>query len=413
MPPGRFAVLRGLLALAFALILIALGCGGDDPASVRSLTIVINAPFSKTPYVGETIARGVELAAAVAGPIDTKDGTVELRVRRLDNALAPRRAIANVRRAVGDDAVAIVDEGTGVDGSWTIANDARIPIGVTYQGGMGLVDVDRRPNVFRIAPTDRGIAFRLAEYVIPKRLRVAILTDDSAYGDEGRAALAQSFGSNPEAVAIQLRLPADAPDLSPQVLRARRAGATALLVWARPTTIANVLTAARSRRWSVPVYAPPTGADPLVRQQLADQPQWVDGLTFASGRMTAELGPQAWQTFEAQFVNRYGPDAIGVKTSEGLDVLQPPEYAMYAYDFVNVLAEALRQAGTDDRGALLDALNEVTVRGANGDERGFNLHNHEGVVDDDVYFARFDDMTFAPVKDDPLSSTLPVIDQTR
>jgi len=388
-------------------------CGGDDSGSARTLTIAVNAPFSKTPYVGETIARGVELGVAVAGPIDTKDGTVELRVKRLDNALSPRQAIANVRRAVADEAVAIVDEGTGVDGSWRIAGDAQIPICITYQGGMGLVDVEQRPNVFRIAPTDRGIAFRLAEYLIPKGLRVAILTDDSSYGDEGRAALEQSFGSNPEAVAIKLRLPADAPDLAPQVLRARRAGATALLVWARPTTIANVLTAARSRRWSIPIYTPPSGADPLVRQQLADQPRWVDGLTFASGRMTAELGPQAWQSFESLFVSRYGPDAIGVKTSEGLEVVQPPEYAMYAYDFVSVLAEGLRQAGTEDREALLAALNEVTVGGANGDERGFNLHNHEGVVDDDVYFARFEDMTFAPVKDDPLSSTLPAIKQTR
>ena len=392
---------------------LAAGCGGDDSGSAHTLTIAVNAPFSKTPYVGETIARGVELGIAVAGPIDTKDGTVELRVKRLDNALSPRQAIANVRRAVADEAVAIVDEGTGVDGSWRIAGDAQIPICITYQGGMGLVDVEQRPNVFRIAPTDRGIAFRLAEYLIPKGLRVAILTDDSSYGDEGRTALEQSFGSNPEAVAIKLRLPADAPDLAPQVLRARRAGATALLVWARPTTIANVLTAARSRRWSIPIYTPPSGADPLVRQQLADQPRWVDGLTFASGRMTAELGPQAWQSFESLFVSRYGPDAIGVKTSEGLEVVQPPEYAMYAYDFVSVLAEGLRQAGTEDREALLAALNEVTVGGANGDERGFNLHNHEGVVDDDVYFARFEDMTFAPVKDDPLSSTLPAIKQTR
>jgi len=390
-----------------------MGCGGSDSGANRTLTIVVNAPFSKTPYVGETIARGVELGAAVTGPIGTKDGTVELRVRRLDNALSPRRAIANVRRAVADGAVAIVDEGTGVDGSRRIANDARIPVCITYQGGTGLVDVERRPNVFRIAPTDRGIAFRLAEYLIPKGLRIAILTDDTAYGEEGRAALAKSFGANPEAVALRLRLPADAPDLAPQVLRAKRAGATALLVWARPTTIANVLTAARGRRWAVPVYTPPSGADPLVRQQLADQPRWVDGLTFASGRMTAELGPHAWAAFESQFVSRYGPDAIGVRTSEGLEVVQPPEYAMYSYDFVSVLAAALRQAGTEDRDALLDALNEVTVGGANGDERGFNLHNHEGVVDDDVYFARFEDMTFAPVKDDPLSSTLPVIKQTR
>ena len=207
-------------------------------------------------------------------------------------------------------------------------------------------------------------------------------------------------------------MPAEATDLAPQVLKARRAGATALLVWARPATIANVLTAARSRRWNVPVYTPPSGADPLVRQQLADRPDWVDGLTFASGRMTAELGPQAWQAFQTQFENRYGPDRVGVKTEAGGEVVQPPEYAMYSYDFVNVLAAALKQAGgASDRQAVLDALNQVTVRGANGDERGFNLHNHDGVVDDDVYFARFRDMTFEPVEDDPLSSTLPVIDQ--
>jgi branched-chain amino acid transport system substrate-binding protein len=397
------------------LLLAAAGCGGGgDSGQEQTLTIVVNAPFSKSPYVGETIARGVELGATVSNPVDTSEASYRIRVKRLDNALSPRNAIANVRQAVADGAIAIVDEGTGVDASWRIAESGKIPIAITYQGGVGLVDPATRPNVFRIAPTDRGIAFRLAEYLIPKGLKVAVLTDDSGYGDEGRAALRRSFGSNPEAVAAWIRLPADATDVSPQVLQARRAGATALLVWARPATIANVLTAARSRRWRVPVYTSPSGADPLVRQQLADRPEWVDGLTFASGRMTAELGPQAWQSFESQFESRYGPDAVGVKTSAGAEVVQPPEYAMYAYDFVNVLAAALKQAGgAGDRQKLLDALNEVTVRGANGDERGFNLHSHEGVVDDDVYFARFRDMTFAPVDDDPLSSTLPTIDQVK
>jgi hypothetical protein len=55
----------------------------------------------------------------------------------------------------------------------------------------------------------------------------------------------------------------------------------------------------------------------------------------------------------------------------------------------------------------------VTVQGANGDSRSFSSSSHEGVVDDDVYFARFSDLTYAPVKDDPLSATLPAIPQTR
>jgi ABC-type branched-subunit amino acid transport system substrate-binding protein len=85
---------------------------------------------------------------------------------------------------------------------------------------------------------------------------------------------------------------------------------------------------------------------------------------------------------------------------------------MYAYDFAHVLTAAIIRAAATDPKKITAALNQVTTQGANGDERGFNEHNHEGVVDDDVYFARFHDMTFAPVPDDPLSSTLPVIPQT-
>ena len=176
--------------------------------------------------------------------------------------------------------------------------------------------------------------------------------------------------------------------------------------------LAKAIVAARASGWRAPVFTTPAGADPLVRQQLADHPSWVNGLTFASGRMTAELGPAPWSAFEAAYESAFGPIDVGVR-SHGLRVTQPPDYAMYAYDFVSVVAAAITRAGNpSDRAAILRAMNQVTVEGANGDERGFNAKNHEGVIDDDIYFARFHDMTFAPVKDDPLSSTLPVIPQT-
>ena len=403
----------GLLALTIAL---GAGCGGSGDDGPRDqLTVVVNAPFSSSPYVGETIANGARLGAATVnerGGVRAGGKAYDLRIVTRDTARSPRRAVQNVRRAVDDDAVAVVDEGTGVDASWRVAADADLPIGIVYQGGVGLVDERKRPNVFRIAPTDRGISFRLAEYLIPKGLKVALMTDDTGYGEEGAAALDQSFGSNPEAVAARIRLPAGALDVAPQVLRARRAGATALLVWAQAPTIAAVITAARSAGWDVPIFTPQTGADPLVRQQLADRPEWVDGLTFASGRMTAEVGTAPFETFRRAYEDSFGVDRVGVKTRDGRDVIQPPELAMYSYDFVNVLAAAITMANSLDRAKILDALNEVTVQGANGDERGFNRASHEGVVDDDVYFARFEDMTFRPVGDDPLSSTLPVVAQT-
>lgn len=391
-------------------------CSSAPPSSSRELVIVVNAPLSKTPYIGTTIRQGVQLAVDqinAKGGIDAGGGQrFRLRVEALDNALSPQRALDNVRRAVADKVVAVVDEGTGVGASWQVAAAANLPICVVYQGGPGLVDPAARPNVFRVAPTDHGIAFRYAEYLIPKGLKVALVHDDSDYGQQGRDALQQAFGSNPEAVAADLTMPAAGADPAPAVLEARRAGATALLVWGQAATIASVLRAARTSGWDVPVYTPPTGQDPLVRQQLADHPEWMDGLTFASGRMTAERGPKPFLDFQSAYHRAFGVDEVGVKTASGQTVVQPPEFAMYAYDFVNVLAKAIATAHGPDPAAVLDALNQVDVRGANGDERGFNQKNHEGVVDDDVYFAVFHDMTFAPVKDDPLSSTLDVIDQT-
>jgi ABC-type branched-subunit amino acid transport system substrate-binding protein len=407
------AVRRPLL-LCVAVLALA-GCGGSSKATQSTpLTIVVNAPFSRSPYLGRTIENGARLAAGEvnASGIPIDGTTYDLRVVTMDTALSPARAVANMRRAVGRHAVAVVDEGTGIDASWRIADAAGLPIGVVFEGGRQIIDPETRPNVFRIAPTDHGIAFRLAEYLVPKGLKLALLHDDSDYGAAGEQALTSAFSQNRSSVAIDETLPSDALDLGPQVLRARRAHATGLLVWGRPATIAAVLTAARSSGWNVPVFTPPAGSDPFIRQQLADHPDWLNGLTFASGRLTAEVGTGPYLTFEQKYESAFGVDRVGV-TSGGRPVIAPPESAMYAYDFVNLIAAALLKAGSTEPAKVTAALNEVTTEGANGDQRAFNRHNHEGVVDDDIYFARFHDMIYAPVKDDPLSATLPTLPQTR
>jgi ABC-type branched-subunit amino acid transport system substrate-binding protein len=407
---------RLFLRASVALLVLAACTGSPEAPSGGDLVIVVNAPFSVDPVIGTTLYQGTLLAADqinADGGVEIGGKRYELRVEKADNALSPQKALENVRQAVADGATAIVDEGTGVDASWQVANEAHIPIAICYQGGIGLVDSQERPNVFRVGPTDHGVAFRLAEHMVPKGLKVAFLHDDSTYGQQGSLAFHEAFDHTPEAVVADIGVPASASDVAPQVLEARRAGATALLVWAQGGTIPNVIRAARTSGWNVPIYTAPSGADPIVRQSLSDHPEWVDGLTFASGRMTAERGPGPFLRFQTAYEEAFGPDDTGVTTASGEKVVQPPEFGMYPYDFVHVLAAALTAARSTDGELVLDALNQVDVRGANGDERGFNEENHEGVVDDDVYFAVFQDMTFSPVQDDPLSSTLQVIDQTR
>src|SRR5262249_32730487 len=152
-----------------------------------------------------------------------------------------------------------------------------------------------------------------------------------------------AFRTVPTSVVARITLPSSASDLAPQVLQARRSGATALLVWALPPVLAKTVVAARSAGWHVPVYATPTAEDPVLRQPLADHPSWLDGLTFASGRMTAELGPGPWRTFEAAYESAFGATDVGVK-SQGRRVISPPDYAMYSYDCTNLVATAVQQA---------------------------------------------------------------------
>jgi len=347
-----------------------------------------------------------------AGGVASGTTRVKLGVRVVDSEASPEKTAANVRDAISLGAVAVVDEGTGVDASWQMANAAGLPIGIVYQGASALVDPVKRPDVYRIAPTDRGIGFRFAEYLIPKGLKIAFLHDDSTYGSGGARAFASAFARNRSSVAASIPVAADATDVSTEVLRARRSNATALLVWARPSIVALAIRAARSTGWTVPVYASTSGGDPIVRQQLSDHPEWVDGLTFASSRLTSEKGPGPYQAFRSAYEKRFGVERVGV-TSDGKAVVQVPDQAMYSYDFVRVLAAAITKAGAATPGrALVKALEQVTVQGANGDERGFNEVNHEGVVDDDVFFAVFHAMVWTPVKDDRLSASLPPIRQT-
>ena len=290
-----------------------------------------------------------------------------------------------------------------------------MPIGIVYDGDDRAGRPGERPNVFRIAPTNHGMAFRLAEYLVPKRLKIAFLTDDTGYGRAGRTDRSTMRSRRTRSRwSTRIQIPSTATDLAPQVLQARRAARdrAARLGAARRRSPRRVI-AARSVGWKVPIYTSPAGEDPLVRQELAGHPSWVDGLTFASGRMTAEKGPGPVPVLPGRATrSRSARSRSGSRRSRG-----PSGHAAARLCDVPLRLRPARsrphsgRRGRRTADAVTSALDQVSIEGANGDHRGFNETNHEGVVDDDVYFARFADMTYAPVKDDALSATLPTIPQ--
>lgn len=389
------------VVLALLALLPACSAGGADDGEAL---FVVSAPLTAQPWVGEFIQRGAELAAAELNSGGGIDGR-QVRIEVLDNGGSPRRAVANARTAVSRGATALITDGVGAVAVSEVSGPAALPVFVVFEGGESIVDPEERPTIFRLAPANAPMSRRLADYVSEKATSVALLSDSSSYGREGAEATRESLGRNEIDLVTDATLPEGGGDVAAQVLEARRSGAEALIVWARATGVAAVVRAARSSGWDVPVYTGPTGEDPLVRQRLADRPEWLDGLTFVSFRITSEVGPEPFAAYREAYETKFGAEEVGVEAG-GRPVIQPPDWSTYSYDAVKLTAAAV-EAG----GPLLEALNSTVITGANGDERGFGPADREGVSPDDMYFGRFEDLRFSPVEDDILSTNLPDVPQ--
>lgn len=394
---------RLLPGLALLAVLPTAGCAGGA-ASGGDAVVVLSVPASTQPWVARSIERGAELArreVAARGGVSWGGRRHRLVVQVQDDAGSPGRALAIARSAADHGAAAVLTDGTGAA---DLPGTAAPPVFVLFEGAAKAVDPARRPYVFRLAPADRPLATRLADYLAGHHPRPAVLTDDSDLGRGGRDALRAALARDGIPLRADVVVPQGAP-VAPAVLRARAAGADTLLVWAQAATVAEAVRAARGGGWTAPVLTGPTGEDPLVRQRLADHPDWVEGLRFVSFRVTSETGPAPFAAFRRAYVAAFGEERLGVG---GIAV--PPDWPMLGYDAVRLLAAALARAGGPGAG-LVPALESTVVTGANGDERGYGPGDREGVVPDDMYVARFHDLRYVPVTDDPLSATLPTVPQ--
>lgn len=400
------------VGIAGLLLLAVPGCSAMPAARGETpLLVVVSAPVSTNPWLARATENGSRLAvdeATAAGGVRLGPTTRRVDLLVLDNAGSPSRAVDIARTAVERHALALVTDGVGVASIAPITQAAALPVFVTFDGGASLIDPGSRPGVFRVAPQNVVLARRLADYVASRTHGVALLTEDSQYGREGATALRAALARDGIAVRAD-RVLASGLDPGADVLRARGSGADTVIVWGSGSVLAASLAAARTSGWTVPFFTSPAGEDPIVRQQTAAHPEWTEGLTFASFRITAEVGPGPYLAFRAAYERRFGAERLGL-TSGGRDIVQPPDWAMFPYDAVKLMLAAAKTAGGTGP-ALSRALSQTTITGANGDEYGFSPGGRESVSQSDIYLARFHDQRFDAVTDDPLGPNLPSVAQ--
>lgn len=404
------------LSLGAALTLSVLAaCGSASPNSGNAaVTIALAAPTTADPFVLQTLRRGADLAVRelnAKGGVEVGGTRHTVVLKTYDDGLDPQRTRAAVQTAIHDGAVGIVTDGYDVASAAADSANAGVPVIVVDNGQADLMDPKARPSLFRLGIPNDAAAGILAAYVAGHAKAPALVHDDSDNGRDGATQLQQSLATAGTKAVADIEVAAALPTVDAQIHAALDAHADSLVVWGTDVFVARVVAAAHSAAPQLTLFAGPSAESPAVRAVAG--PAGSEGLYFTVSRMTSEDDVVSFGQFEHRLAAAEGgPTDAGVKDAEGREIRQPADAEIFSFDAVNVLAAALAKSGrVAPSPGLIAAMTKVKVPSANGDTRGFNPDNHEGVSDDDLYVARIHDMAFAPVKDEKLSATLPTADQ--
>jgi len=140
-----------------------------------------------------------------------------------------------------------------------------------------LIDPKRYPNAFRIAPSNiqwddavRGYTLNIA-----KAKKVAVIGDTTGYGVSAANASAAGFQKDGAEVVYKANIDATQPDMTPDMLRARNAGAEAIVIWSVSTgMIARMLNTRAKMGWDVPFIGHPSLSSGEIAQLIEKPENW-------------------------------------------------------------------------------------------------------------------------------------------
>jgi branched-chain amino acid transport system substrate-binding protein len=247
-----------------------------------------------------------------------------------------------------------------------------------------LIDVKKYPRAFRVAPSNQQVGGAANHYVVDvlKVNKVAVIGDTTGYGTASVEAYVPMLKAKGANVVYQGDTDASNPDLKPERLRMRDAGAEAIMPWSvNAGFLARILNTRGEMGWDVPV---------------------VGQTTLGSGQTKALLEkPENWAKV---YQNNFRPcsyDASGklpARTAEFVDKLRANKIEMgdtllwwiaIGYDIPHLVATAVREAGTDPA-AITAYLNSVKNYPGVYGTFSWTAEQHNGYPDDEVVMCAAD-----------------------
>src|ERR1700761_2751125 len=124
-----------------------------------------------------------------------------------------------------------------------------------------LIDPAKYPNAFRTAPSNTQWDDAVRNYCLNvlKVKKVAVIGDTTGYGVTAVGASVAAFKKDGADVVYQANIDATQPDMTPDMLRARNAGAEAIVVWSVTTGMeARMFNTRATMGWDVPFVGHPS-----------------------------------------------------------------------------------------------------------------------------------------------------------
>ena len=257
------------------------------------MTIVVSAPTSTSPWLATFERNGAQLAAdQINAHHSLKMGgkTYRVDIKVLDNGGLAAAGAANARQAVSMHAAALIIDGVGAAAVADITDAGALPMFVVFEGGAGIVDPERRPTMFRLAPADKYMTMRLADYLAGRHPKVGIIADDTSYGHDGLDSLTSAFGRDEITVAQRPWCPPAAATSRRRCSRTACGGQPARRLGVAPV-VAAVAQAARSRRLAGADLGRPDRRGPAGTPATGAASRLAHRRRFVSFRITARSAP--------------------------------------------------------------------------------------------------------------------------
>ena len=364
-PTGAYPTRRALL-IAATVFAVSAACnkneGGGSAASTSDpIKIGVYSPFTGgSSPMGLSMRDGVRLAAeeinAAGGVLGRKIQLVE----RDDQAVNERGAQMMQELISSEHVVAVLGPtNTGVaKASYRYPEQAKVPMLVNVSAGAPINELFKEfPDnyLFRIAASDDVQAEMIVKEAVDKEglKKVAILADDTNYGQNGREKIEQSLDKRSTKAVYVGKFKIKDTDMTPQLQEARAAGAEALLVYGIGPELAQLANGMQKLGWKVPMI----GGWTLSMSNFIDAATTNgDGAlmpeTFIQNSATSDMAKKFIAAYQAKFNVQRIPVAVA---------------AAQGYDSLQLIARAIEQAKSTDGPKIKAALENLE-------------HPYEGVI---------------------------------